>query len=62
MLMALGFRTARREDSPQIVALLNQTFRTPIDVATWEWYVYGNPMGNSRAYVALGAENPTLPV
>lgn len=56
--MALRFRKAVREDSAEIVALLNQTFRTPIDTATWEWYVYGNPLGNSQVYVAAGPDRP----
>jgi len=49
----LRFRMATQEDTPEIVALLNATFRTPIDGATWEWYVYGNPRGTSRIYLAL---------
>jgi hypothetical protein len=48
----LRVRSGRPADTPAIVALLNQTFRTPIDAATWEWYVYGNPLGPSRVYVA----------
>lgn len=48
----LRFRDATRSDTPRIVTLLNQTFRTPIDEATWEWYVYGNPVGHSRVYLA----------
>lgn len=55
--MALRFRKGTREDSPQIVTLLNSTFRTPIDTATWEWYVYGNPLGNSQVYVATDADD-----
>jgi len=49
----LRFRNATAADTPAIVALLNQTFRTPIDAATWEWYVYGNPLGHSRVYLAV---------
>jgi Acetyltransferase (GNAT) domain len=48
----LRFRTGTHADTPNIVTLLNQTFRTPIDTATWEWYVYGNPLGHSRVYLA----------
>jgi len=51
--MPLRFRMAERDDSNEIVSLLNATFRTPIDVPTWEWYVYGNPNGPSRIYLAL---------
>jgi hypothetical protein len=39
------------------VALLNNTFRTPIDAATWEWYVYDNPWGPSWVYLAIAANN-----
>jgi len=49
----LGFRMATKQDGLSVVALLNETFRTPIDLATWEWYVYGNPHGPSRVYLAL---------
>jgi hypothetical protein len=49
----LRFRLATREDTPEIVALLNATFRGPIDAATWEWYVYGNPIAPSRVYLIL---------
>ena len=48
----LSFRMATRQDTPPIVALLNATFRTPLDEATWEWFVYGNPNGPSRVYLA----------
>src|SRR6202041_1883102 len=56
----LNFRMATREDSPEIVALMNATFRTPIDVATWEWFVYGNPFGPSRIYLALEPNQYTI--
>ena len=56
----LRYRMGTREDSPQIVALMNATFRTPIDVATWEWYVYGNPSGPSRVYLALEPDQDIL--
>jgi hypothetical protein len=49
----LCFRLATRRDSSGITALLNETFRTPIDVATWEWYAHANPNGPSRVYLAL---------
>ena len=49
----LSFRNATRSDTPRIVPLLNGTFRTPIDAATWEWYVYGNPLGPSQVYLAV---------
>lgn len=58
--MVLRLRPGTREDTPQIVALLNETFRTPMDAATWEWYVYGNPLGNSQVYVASGADDSVL--
>ena len=48
----LRFRMATRDDSSCIIALLNSTFKTPLDVATWEWYVYGNPLGHSQVYLA----------
>lgn len=48
----LQVRSGVREDTPAIVTLLNQSFRTPMDAATWEWYVYGNPLGSSQVYVA----------
>lgn len=56
----LRFRMAVREDSPEIVALMNATFRTPIDVPTWEWYVYGNPLGSSRVYLALEPDRDAI--
>lgn len=49
----LSFRCATPSDTSNIVSLLNQTFRTQIDAATWEWYVYGNPLGYSRVYLAV---------
>jgi hypothetical protein len=49
----LRFRQAVRDDTPEILALINAAFRTPIDASTWEWYVYGNPLGPSRVYLAL---------
>ena len=49
----LRFRNATHRDTPAIVAILNQTFRTQIDAATWEWYVYGNPLGHSQVYLAF---------
>jgi len=48
----LRLRMGTREDSPTLVSLLNDTFRTPIDAATWEWYAFGNPNGPSRIYLA----------
>ena len=48
----LSFRNATREDSGPIIALLNATFRTQLDQPTWEWFVYGNPNGPSRVYLA----------
>lgn len=56
----LHFRMATRDDAPEIVALMNATFRTPLDVATWEWYVYGNPFGPSRIYLALEEDRTTI--
>jgi hypothetical protein len=51
---------ATREDTPEIVALMNATFRTPMDAPTWEWYVYGNPLGPSRVYLALESDRDTI--
>jgi L-amino acid N-acyltransferase YncA len=48
----LLLRNATPADTTEIVALLNLGFRTPMDAATWEWYVYGNPLGHSQIYVA----------
>src|SRR5215471_20446629 len=48
---------ATREDAPQVVALLNATFRTPMDEATWNWYVYGNPFGTTRVYLLVEKES-----
>ena len=56
----LRFRDATPHDTPQIVPLLNQGFRTPIDAATWEWYVYGNPLGQSRVYLALEPDDTAV--
>jgi len=56
----LHIRMATREDAPAIVSLLNATFRTPIDTATWEWYVYGNPLGNSQVYVSSDQDKPDV--
>jgi hypothetical protein len=36
--LRLSFRLAERSQTPSVVELLNQTFRTPLDEATWEWY------------------------
>jgi hypothetical protein len=56
----LSFRSVTPEDTPKIVPLLNQGFRTPIDAATWEWYVYGNPLGHSRGYLALAPDGEAV--
>ena len=48
----LHLRDATRDDTAAIVGLVNQAFRTPIDAATWQWYVYDNPLGTSRIYLA----------
>ncbi len=56
----LRFRMATREDTPEIVALMNATFRTPIDPPTWDWYVYGNPNGPSRVYLAMELTQDTI--
>jgi hypothetical protein len=58
----IRFREADRADSAAIVALLNGTFRTQIDPATWEWYVYGNPLGPSRVYVAADGNDALVGV
>jgi hypothetical protein len=60
MLPPLTFRLGAREDTPQIVALLNQIFRTPIDPETWDWFTYDNPYGESRVYLAEKAETRSL--
>jgi hypothetical protein len=52
MTASLRFRIAGREDTPAIVALLNQSFRARIDTATWDWFSYENPYGESRVYLA----------
>jgi hypothetical protein len=46
------FRLADTSDAQEIVALLNATFRTPVDVETWNWYTRKNPLGPSRVYLA----------
>jgi hypothetical protein len=56
----LRFRVATQKDTPEIVALMNATFRTPIDPPIWEWYVYGNPLGPSRVYLALEPERDAI--
>lgn len=56
----LRFRMATREDTPELVALMNATFRTPINAATWEWYVYGSPAGPSRVYLALAPDSDEI--
>lgn len=50
---ALRFRSACATDTLPIVELLNATFRTPLDPATWLWYTRGNPLGPSRVYVGM---------
>jgi hypothetical protein len=50
---AYAIRSATPDDTAQVIGLLNETFRTPIDTATWLWYTRGNPLGPSRVYVAL---------
>jgi hypothetical protein len=52
----LSFRLGPRNDISATVALLNKTFRTPVDEKTWEWYIYGNPLGATRVYLAIQAE------
>ncbi len=56
----LRFRMATREDTPEIVALMNATFRTPIDGPTWEWYALANPSGPSRVYLALEPDSDRI--
>jgi hypothetical protein len=58
----LRFRDATSQDTPEIVSLLNQGFRTPIDAGTWEWYVYGNPLGRSRGYLAVESDGRAVGV
>ena len=50
---SLTFRIFTPEDTPQIVMFLNKIFRVRITAEEWEWFVYGNPDGNSRVYLAL---------
>jgi hypothetical protein len=52
----LSLRLATRNDVPATVTLLHETFRTPVDEKTWDWYLYGNPLGASRVYLATEAE------
>ena len=56
----LRLRPGTRGDTPAIVELLNNTFRTPIDAATWEWYAHSNPNGPSRIYAALEPHEESL--
>jgi hypothetical protein len=56
MTQPLTPKLAAREDVPQVLALLNGTFRTPTDEKTWEWYVYGNPFGATRVYLLVERE------
>jgi hypothetical protein len=56
----LSFRMATPLDTPQILALLNQSFRTPINQSTWEWFTCGSPNGPSRVYVALEGEGTVV--
>ena len=56
----LHVRPGIEADTPQVVALLNDTFRTPIDMATWQWYTQGNPLGPSRIYVAVEAGRESI--
>jgi hypothetical protein len=58
----LRYRNATAADTSAIVALLNQTFRTPIDAATWEWYVYGNPLGHSQVYLSIEPDDRAVGV
>lgn len=58
----LRLRQGDRGDTPAIVARLNDTFRTPIDGPTWEWYALGNPNGPSRIYVAESDDDPVAGV
>jgi hypothetical protein len=57
MILPLTSKIASLDDFPQMVALLNDTFRTPTDVETWEWYAYGNPFGASRIYLLFETES-----
>jgi hypothetical protein len=49
---ALNVRAAEPADTPEMVALLNRTFRTPLPEEVWLWYTRHNPLGPSRLYVA----------
>lgn len=49
---AIRCRLAKPEQTTEITELLAGAFRVPIDPATWDWYAYGNPFGETRAYLA----------
>lgn len=53
MSQSLTFRMLTIQDTPQVVKLLNATFRVLITAQEWEWFVFGNPDGPSRVYLAL---------
>ena len=48
----LAFRLAEHKDTSRVLALLNETFRTPTNAAVWQWFTTENPFGRSRVYVA----------
>lgn len=53
---ALTFRSGTPGDDGQVVALFNKTFRTPTLRREWEWFVYENPWGPNRIYVAENSQ------
>jgi hypothetical protein len=58
---ALQFRIATRQEIPETVQVFNESFRTPTDEKTWEWYAYGNPFGETQVYLAID-DRPDTPV
>jgi hypothetical protein len=55
--LPLRFQTATAEDADGIVALLNRSFRTPIDAPTLNWFANANPNGPSRLYLAVDEDS-----
>lgn len=53
----LTFRMLERQDNENVIALLNSVFRVPITIEEWEWFVFGNPDGPSRIYLAIHEKN-----
>jgi len=53
----VSFRFGSREDDGKLVMLLNETFRTPVSVEHWRWFMNDNPNGINRVYVMQDTEN-----